>query len=84
MGYAGQDHSKVPEVQDATARILRAILDAGKYAGHFALSADVGKSILDLIIIINKYTGHFELTLLLCNTSGTKIPTRIPFCELRC
>ncbi|KAF7540675.1 hypothetical protein G7054_g1157 [Neopestalotiopsis clavispora] len=41
MGYAGQDHSKVPEVQDATARILKAILDAGKYAGHFALSADI-------------------------------------------
>lgn len=51
MGYAGQDHTKVPEVQDATARILKATLASGKYAGHFALSADIGKCNLTLIDI---------------------------------
>lgn len=43
MGYVAFDHASIPEVQEATVRILKATLDAGKYAGHFALSADIGK-----------------------------------------
>lgn len=43
MGYWGPDHAKIPEVQEATARVLKAAKDNGKYAGHFALSADIGK-----------------------------------------
>jgi 4-hydroxy-2-oxoheptanedioate aldolase len=44
MGYFAFDHAKIEEVQTATARVLKAATDAGKYAGHFALSADIGKS----------------------------------------
>jgi len=43
MGYFAFDHPKIQEVQEATARVLKAATDAGKYAGHFALSADIGK-----------------------------------------
>ncbi|KAH9889196.1 2-dehydro-3-deoxyglucarate aldolase [Xylariomycetidae sp. FL2044] len=41
MGYVAFDHASIPEVQEATQRILKATLDAGKYAGHFALSAEI-------------------------------------------
>ncbi|KAG4422746.1 hypothetical protein IFR04_004094 [Cadophora malorum] len=41
MGYWAPDHAKIPEVQEATARVLKAAKSAGKYAGHFALSADI-------------------------------------------
>ncbi|OJJ76709.1 hypothetical protein ASPBRDRAFT_27131 [Aspergillus brasiliensis CBS 101740] len=41
MGYFALDHAQIPEVQKATTRVLQAAKDAGKYAGHFALSADV-------------------------------------------
>ncbi|KAI9148823.1 2-keto-3-deoxy-L-rhamnonate aldolase [Paramyrothecium foliicola] len=41
MGYVAFDHAKTPEVQEATQRILKATLNAGKYAGHFALSAEI-------------------------------------------
>ncbi|KAH6647176.1 Pyruvate/Phosphoenolpyruvate kinase-like domain-containing protein [Truncatella angustata] len=41
MGYVAFDHASIAEVQEASARILKASLDAGKYAGHFALSADI-------------------------------------------
>lgn len=44
MGYFAPDHALIPEVQEATARVLKATRDAGKFAGHFALSADIGKS----------------------------------------
>lgn len=40
MGYVAFDHASTPEVQEASARILKAGEDAGKYVGHFALSAD--------------------------------------------
>lgn len=40
MGYVAFDHASIPEVQEATARVLKAGLDAGKYVGHFALSAE--------------------------------------------
>ncbi|KAK9794144.1 hypothetical protein SCARD494_05721 [Seiridium cardinale] len=40
MGYVAFDHASIPEVQEASSRILKATLDAGKYAGHFALSAE--------------------------------------------
>ncbi|KAI1324659.1 Pyruvate/Phosphoenolpyruvate kinase-like domain-containing protein [Xylariaceae sp. FL0255] len=40
MGYVAFDHASKPEVQEAISRILRAALDAGKFAGHFALSAE--------------------------------------------
>jgi 4-hydroxy-2-oxoheptanedioate aldolase len=43
MGYFAFDHPNIEEVQQATARILEAAKDAGKFAGHFALSADIGK-----------------------------------------
>lgn len=39
MGYVAFDHASIPEVQQATERVLAAALAAGKYAGHFALSA---------------------------------------------
>ncbi|KAK7409082.1 hypothetical protein QQX98_008743 [Neonectria punicea] len=41
LGYFAYNHASIPEVQQATDRILRATLDAGKYAGHFALSAEI-------------------------------------------
>ncbi|KAJ5652996.1 HpcH/HpaI aldolase/citrate lyase family protein [Penicillium longicatenatum] len=41
MGYFAFDHPKIPEVQDAIQRVLVAAKAAGKYAGHFALSADI-------------------------------------------
>lgn len=41
MGYVAFDHAKEPEVQEATARVLRAGLEAGKYVGHFAMGAEV-------------------------------------------
>lgn len=44
MGYWAPDHARILEVQEATARVLKAAKDAGKYAGHFALSADIGMS----------------------------------------
>ncbi|EOO01030.1 putative aldolase citrate lyase family protein [Phaeoacremonium minimum UCRPA7] len=40
MGYVAFDHGSIPEVQEASARVLKAGIDAGKYVGHFALSAD--------------------------------------------
>lgn len=40
MGYVAFDHAKEPEVQEATARVLRAGLGAGKYVGHFAMGAE--------------------------------------------
>ncbi|TDZ99648.1 5-keto-4-deoxy-D-glucarate aldolase [Colletotrichum sidae] len=40
MGYVAFDHASNPEVQEASARVLKAGLAAGKYVGHFALSAD--------------------------------------------
>jgi 4-hydroxy-2-oxoheptanedioate aldolase len=40
MGYVALDHASIPEVQEATGRILNAGLAAGKYVGHFALSAE--------------------------------------------
>lgn len=42
MGYFAFDHGKIDEVQQATARVLKAAKDGGKFAGHFALSADIG------------------------------------------
>lgn len=42
MGYIAFDHASIPEVQEASARVLKAAHDAGKYAGHFALSSDAG------------------------------------------
>lgn len=40
MGYVAFDHATTPEVQTAIKRVLKAGLDAGKYVGHFALSAE--------------------------------------------
>ncbi|OHF02884.1 hypothetical protein CORC01_01642 [Colletotrichum orchidophilum] len=40
MGYVAFDHASIPEVQEASARVLKAGLEAGKYVGHFALGAD--------------------------------------------
>lgn len=41
MGYVAFDHASIPEVQDASARVLQAGRAAGKYVGHFALSAEI-------------------------------------------
>ena len=40
MGHVAFDHAGVPEVQEATARVLAAGLAAGKYVGHFAQGAE--------------------------------------------
>lgn len=40
MGFLGQDHTQSSEVQEATAKVLQAAKNAGKFAGHFALSAE--------------------------------------------
>lgn len=40
MGHVAFEHARVPEVQEATARVLRAGQAAGKYVGHFALGAE--------------------------------------------
>jgi len=50
MGYFALDHASIPEVQEATVRILKAAKDAGKFAGHFALNAEIGKSGLLLVL----------------------------------
>ena len=42
MGYFAFDHAKIDEVQQATVKVLNAAKGAGKFAGHFALSADIG------------------------------------------
>jgi 4-hydroxy-2-oxoheptanedioate aldolase len=40
MGYIAFEHATTPEVQEASAKVLRVGLEAGKYVGHFALSAE--------------------------------------------
>ncbi|KAF2763739.1 Phosphoenolpyruvate/pyruvate domain-containing protein [Teratosphaeria nubilosa] len=40
MGYFAFDHPKIPEVQEAAAKVLKAAREKGKYAGHFALGAE--------------------------------------------
>lgn len=40
MGYFAFDHPKIPEVQEASASVLRAAKEKGKFAGHFCLGAD--------------------------------------------
>jgi 4-hydroxy-2-oxoheptanedioate aldolase len=40
MGYVAFDHASIPEVQEATARVLAAGKKAGKFVGHFALGAE--------------------------------------------
>ena len=44
LGYVAFDHASIPEVQQASQKILDAALAAGKYAGHFALEAGTGRS----------------------------------------
>ncbi|CAL5868574.1 uncharacterized protein PFLUO_LOCUS2801 [Penicillium psychrofluorescens] len=41
MGYFAFDHGQIAEVQHASQRVLDAAKSAGKYAGHFALSAKI-------------------------------------------
>lgn len=50
LGYFPFDHAKIEEVQIATARTLKACKDADKYAGHFALSAEIGETNLLLCV----------------------------------
>lgn len=40
LGYVAFDHASIPEVQEATKKVLAAANKAGKYAGHFAMSAE--------------------------------------------
>jgi len=42
MGYFAFDHARIEEVQVATRRVLAATKAAKKFAGHFALSAEIG------------------------------------------
>lgn len=51
MGYVAFEHPFIPEVQEATKQILQVGKDAGKYVGHFALSADAAAE---------KYTQGFD------------------------
>ncbi|KAH8599912.1 Pyruvate/Phosphoenolpyruvate kinase-like domain-containing protein [Bisporella sp. PMI_857] len=41
LGYFALDHAKIEEVQVATAKILKAAKDAGKFSGHFGLSGEI-------------------------------------------
>ncbi len=49
MGYPPLEHAKIPEVQEATAKVLKAAKSAGKYAGHFALTGEIGMSFHDIV-----------------------------------
>lgn len=40
MGYFAFDHPKIPEVQEASAKVLEVARAKGKFAGHFALGAE--------------------------------------------
>jgi 4-hydroxy-2-oxoheptanedioate aldolase len=44
MGYVPFDHASIEEVQMATSKVLRATKEKGKFAGHFALSAEIGET----------------------------------------
>jgi len=52
MGYFAFDHADVPEVQEATQKVLEAAKRKGKWAGHFALSAEIAAQ---------RYKEGFEL-----------------------
>jgi len=41
-GFHCLDHASSPVIQEATAKVLATTKAAGKFAGHFALSADIG------------------------------------------
>ncbi|RSL81141.1 hypothetical protein CEP51_006055 [Fusarium floridanum] len=63
LGYVAFDHASIPEVQQASQRILDAALAAGKYAGHFALDAVTGKSSspIDLRCLTNIQTSRSKV-----------------------
>jgi 4-hydroxy-2-oxoheptanedioate aldolase len=44
MGYVPFDHASIEEVQMATSKVLKATKEKGKFAGHFALSAEIGET----------------------------------------
>ena len=44
MGYVPFDHASIEEVQMATSKVLKATKAKGKFAGHFALSAEIGET----------------------------------------
>jgi 2-keto-3-deoxy-L-rhamnonate aldolase RhmA len=44
MGYIPFDHASIEEVQKATSKVLKATKEKGKFAGHFALSAEIGET----------------------------------------
>lgn len=48
MGYVGFDHASIPEVQEASKKVLDAAKAAGKYAGHFVPNAQAGESAFGL------------------------------------
>ena len=54
MGYFAFDHAKIEEVQQATVKVLNAAKGAGKFAGHFALSADIGTFMASLKSSLSK------------------------------
>jgi hypothetical protein len=45
MGYVPFDHASIEEVQMATSKVLKATKEKGKFAGHFALSAEIGETL---------------------------------------
>lgn len=64
MGHFPFDHPKIEEVQQATAKILKAAKDAGKFAGHFALDAEsAAKSALNGFEFMNCGADVMAVTL---------------------
>jgi len=72
MGYFAFDHAKIGE--EATVRVLKAAKDAGKFARHFALSAEIGKP-SSKIYFHHKYANGRQ-------NSCPKVETRIRIYEL--
>jgi 2-keto-3-deoxy-L-rhamnonate aldolase RhmA len=82
MGYVAFDHASIPEVQTAITRVLRAGLDADKYVGHFALSAEAAAARVrqgfhfvncgaDIVAVTAWMTGEMDrLRKLLAPTNG--------------
>lgn len=40
LGYFAFDHPNIPEVQEAIAKVLRAVKDKGKFGGHWCVNAE--------------------------------------------
>jgi 4-hydroxy-2-oxoheptanedioate aldolase len=90
MGYVAFDHASIPEVQEATKRILKAGQDAGKYVGHFALNAETaaqryqqgfhfmncGADIVAITAWMSTEMAKFKGLLAAGKTNGVKEPSK--------